>query len=144
VQRVNGYGPVPLYNQNEQFLTTVPGALAAKTGYTDAAQHTFVGAVSRHGRRLGVVFLRGQRWPSDQWQQATDLMNWGFALPSSTAPVGHLDSPLVATPAARHVAAAPLPAGVTAHDPQGWWFAVGGLVLIAAAASWRIRRAFAR
>ena len=48
-------------NQNELFLTTVPGALVAKTGFTDAAQHTFIGAISRGGRRLGVVFMRAQR-----------------------------------------------------------------------------------
>ena len=81
-QRINGYGPVTLSNQNEQFLTTVPGALVAKTGYTDAAQHTFIGAISRGGRRLGVVFMRAQRYPTDQWQQATALMDWGFALPA--------------------------------------------------------------
>ena len=94
-QAVDGYGPVTLINQNEQFLTTVPGALVAKTGYTDAAQHTYLGAVARHGRRLGVVFMRAQRWPTDQWQQAVDLVNWGFALPAGTAPVGHLAAPVV-------------------------------------------------
>jgi D-alanyl-D-alanine carboxypeptidase (penicillin-binding protein 5/6) len=86
--------PVPMANQNEQFLTTVPGALVAKTGYTDAAQHTFAGAIRRHGRTLAVIFLRAQRWPTDQWQQATTLLNWGFALPAGTAPVGHLDAPV--------------------------------------------------
>jgi serine-type D-Ala-D-Ala carboxypeptidase (penicillin-binding protein 5/6) len=91
-QQINGFGPVRMSNQNEQFLTTVPGALAAKTGYTDAALHTFVGAISRHGHRLAVVFLRAQRWPTDQWQQATDLINWGLALPAGTAAVGHLDA----------------------------------------------------
>ena len=94
VQSVNGYGPVTLVNQNEQFLTNVPGAIAAKTGFTDAAQQTFVGAIQRHGRRLGVVFMRAERWPTAQWQQATDLMNWGFALPAHTAAVGSLAAPV--------------------------------------------------
>ncbi|MDP9115994.1 MAG: penicillin-binding protein [Actinomycetota bacterium] len=92
VQPINGYSPVTLQNQNEQFLTTVPGALLAKTGFTDAAQHTFLGAIARHGRRLGVIFLRAQRYPTDQWQQATALMDWGFALPAATPAVGHLDA----------------------------------------------------
>lgn len=95
-QSVNGYGPVTMHNQNELFLTTVRGALVAKTGYTDAAQHTFVGAMTRNGRRLGVVFLRAQRWPTDQWQQARDLINWGFGLPSGTPAVGRLDAPVAA------------------------------------------------
>jgi D-alanyl-D-alanine carboxypeptidase (penicillin-binding protein 5/6) len=94
-QSVTGTGPITLANQNEKFLTTVPGALVAKTGYTDAAQHTFVGAIERHGRRLGVVFMRAQRYPTDQWQQATALMDWGFALPTGTAPVGELAAPVI-------------------------------------------------
>jgi D-alanyl-D-alanine carboxypeptidase (penicillin-binding protein 5/6) len=41
-----------------------------------------------------VIFLRAQRWPTDQWQQATALMNWGLSLRAGTAPVGHLDAPV--------------------------------------------------
>ena len=96
--------PVPLWNQNYEFLDTVPGALVAKTGYTDAAQHTFAGAIERHGHRYGVVLLRAQRYPQDQWVQATRLIAWADrtrALP----PVGHLDG-AVALPARRAVAAA--------------------------------------
>jgi D-alanyl-D-alanine carboxypeptidase (penicillin-binding protein 5/6) len=104
VQPSNGYGPVTMDNQNTLFLSTVPGALVAKTGYTDAAQHTFAGAISRGGRRLGVILMRAQRWPQDQWQQATDLMNWGFALPAGTAPVGHLAPPVPVPAAAKSLA----------------------------------------
>jgi D-alanyl-D-alanine carboxypeptidase (penicillin-binding protein 5/6) len=88
-------GRVELDNQNAYFLQTVNGALVAKTGFTDAAQHTYVAAVKRHGRRLGVVFLRAQRYPLDQWQQAVELFRWGYALPPGTKPVGHLDGPIV-------------------------------------------------
>jgi D-alanyl-D-alanine carboxypeptidase (penicillin-binding protein 5/6) len=114
--------PVPMANQNEQFLTTVPGALVAKTGYTDAAQHTFAGAIRRHGRTLAVIFLRAQRWPTDQWQQATALMDWGFALPAGTAAVGHLDTPVnppgSATPHARtDRAATAASVGGSGRDP---------------------------
>ena len=73
---IGGAGPVPMWNQNVQFLTTVTGALAAKTGFTDAAQHTFAGAIERHGHRYGVVLMRAQRWPDDQWVQATKLVAW--------------------------------------------------------------------
>jgi D-alanyl-D-alanine carboxypeptidase (penicillin-binding protein 5/6) len=114
--------PVPMANQNEQFLTTVPGALVAKTGYTDAAQHTFAGAIRRHGRTLAVIFLRAQRWPTDQWQQATALMDWGFALPSGIAPVGHLDAPVshlgaATAPARTNRAAAAAAVGGGGRDP---------------------------
>ncbi len=81
-QNVKGhrYGSVWLGNQNENFLTTVPGALVAKNGFTDAASHTYLCAAERHGRRLGVIFLRAQRYPLDQWQQAAALLDWGYAL----------------------------------------------------------------
>jgi D-alanyl-D-alanine carboxypeptidase (penicillin-binding protein 5/6) len=138
-QRINGYGPVTLWNQNSDFLTSVPGALVAKTGYTDAAQHTFVGAMSKHGHRLGVVFMRAQRYPTDQWQQAVDLMNWGFALRAGAAPVGHLDSPV--TPQATRSASSsqvavllkqhPVKVGGTDH---AWVYPVGGGVLLLAIA----------
>jgi D-alanyl-D-alanine carboxypeptidase (penicillin-binding protein 5/6) len=86
-------GRLELDNQNESFLSTVKGALAAKTGFTDAAQHTFVGAIERGGHRYGVVLLRAQRWPLDQWQQATRLVNWATRLPAGTPAVGRLASP---------------------------------------------------
>jgi D-alanyl-D-alanine carboxypeptidase (penicillin-binding protein 5/6) len=87
------WGAVPLFNQSENFLTGVPGAFIAKTGFTDAALHTYMCAAQRGGRRLGLVFLRAQRLPTDQWQQAASLLDWGFALPTSTKPVGQLIAP---------------------------------------------------
>jgi len=86
------YGTVWLGNQGQQFLTTVPGALVSKIGFTDAAQHTYLCAASRGGRRLGVIFLRAQKYPIDQWQQAAELLDWGYALPRGMS-VGQLDAP---------------------------------------------------
>jgi D-alanyl-D-alanine carboxypeptidase (penicillin-binding protein 5/6) len=86
-------GRVELDNQNAEYLQHVSGSLVAKTGYTDAAQHTYVAAMQRGGRRLGVVFLRAQRYPIDQWQQAVRLFEWGYRLPAATPPVGRLAGP---------------------------------------------------
>ncbi len=97
--RSSGYGSVGPYefdNQSENFLTTVSGALLAKTGYTDAAQHTYLAAARRNGRTLGVVFLRDQRMPLDEYQQAGALLDWGFALPASVPAVGRLAGPISA------------------------------------------------
>jgi len=94
------YGHVSRYqftNEMQNFLDAVPGALVAKTGYTDAARHTYMAAAERNGRRLGVVFLRDERVPADQWQQAASLFTWGFALKSGTAPVGTLAGPIDAS-----------------------------------------------
>lgn len=97
-------------NQSLDFFDTMPGALVAKTGYTDAALHTFICAAEQHGRRLGLVFLRNQRVPLDQYQQATALLKWGFALPRTTTPVGTLAGPVSAQQSAQ---------ARSATDPSG-------------------------
>jgi len=138
-----------LGNQNQTFLTSVPGALVAKTGFTDAAEHTYLCATRRHGRRLGVVFLRAQRYPLDQWQQAAQLLDWGYALPRGTA-VGHLDIPPV--PKASPGTTAPRTAAPrTAGPAQAWrsargsrsnpWPLIGvALAAVTAAGMWIGRR----
>jgi serine-type D-Ala-D-Ala carboxypeptidase (penicillin-binding protein 5/6) len=80
-------------NQNK-LLYFYPGAFGVKTGFTDAARHTYIGAAARHGRRLVVTFLHCERRPIDYWQQAAALLNWGFALPPGTPDVGTLVEPV--------------------------------------------------
>lgn len=114
-------GKVALYNQNEQFLKSVKGALLAKTGFTDAAQHTFMGAIERGGHRYGVVLLRAQRWPDDQYVQAKHLVDWARKLPKS-AQVGTLPAVTTATtsPAANPGnSIATSPAAATPHARSG-------------------------
>jgi serine-type D-Ala-D-Ala carboxypeptidase (penicillin-binding protein 5/6) len=97
--KASKYGKVGGYefdNQSLNFFDTVPGALIAKTGYTDAALHTYACATDRHGKRLGVIFLRAQRTPIDQFQQAAELLNWGYALRPGTPSVGTLAGPIPA------------------------------------------------
>lgn len=101
--RASRYGQVGQYqfdNQSLNFLRSVPGALVVKSGYTDAARHTYLAAASRHGRRLGVVLLRDERRPADQYQQAAALLDWGYALRPGVQPVGMLAGPVAAGPAA--------------------------------------------
>ncbi|WP_233266915.1 D-alanyl-D-alanine carboxypeptidase family protein [Tomitella fengzijianii] len=73
-------------------LSMYPGALGGKTGYTDDAGQTFIGAAERNGRRLVVTLLDGTRTPSDPWQQAAALLDYGFSLPTG-ASVGTLVEP---------------------------------------------------
>ncbi len=107
--RAGAVGGYEFDNQSLDFFDSVPGALVAKTGYTDAALHTFLAAARRGGRTLGVIFLRAQRVPLDQYQQAAELLDWGFRLRTGTTPVGTLDAaqavaaPL-ATASATHIA----------------------------------------
>jgi D-alanyl-D-alanine carboxypeptidase (penicillin-binding protein 5/6) len=81
-----------IQNQNP-LLTTYPGNLGGKTGFTDAARHTFVTAAERAGRRLVVSVMDTENVPLRAADQAALLLDWGFATPSGTEGVGRLVRP---------------------------------------------------
>ncbi|OZM77647.1 D-alanyl-D-alanine carboxypeptidase family protein [Pseudonocardia sp. MH-G8] len=88
-----GYGehpPFELYNSSK-LLARFEGTIGGKTGYTEAARHTLVGAAERDGRRLVVALVRGEQKPEPMWEQGADLLDWGFDLPATTPAVGTLD-----------------------------------------------------
>jgi D-alanyl-D-alanine carboxypeptidase (penicillin-binding protein 5/6) len=122
-----------LENDN-QLLYNYPGALGGKTGYTDDAGQTFVGAANRDGRRLVAVLLRGTRQPIPPWQQAAHLLDYGFATPPGTR-VGTLVEPdpsLVAPEAAADNTAAKAVAALPAADavPVRVGVAIIGTVIV--------------
>ena len=84
--------PPYLVENDNKLLAHYPGALGGKTGYTDDAGQTFVGAADRDGRRLVVVLLHGTRQPIAPWEQAARLLDYGFATPPGTR-VGSLVDP---------------------------------------------------
>ena len=73
-------GDKPLVNQDE-LLVRYPGAIGGKTGFTDAARKTFVGAADRDGRRLVIAMMYGliHEGGPTYWDQAAMLLDWGFA-----------------------------------------------------------------
>ncbi|GAB4050570.1 D-alanyl-D-alanine carboxypeptidase family protein [Catellatospora paridis] len=77
-----------IQNQN-LLIDNYPGALGGKTGYTDLARHTYVGAAERDGRRLVVTLLGAEYVPLRGWEQGAALLDWGFAQPAD-ASVGRL------------------------------------------------------
>jgi D-alanyl-D-alanine carboxypeptidase (penicillin-binding protein 5/6) len=83
-------GDAVLVNQNE-LLRRYPGAIGGKTGFTDIARKTYVGAAQRDGRRLVVVLMHGlvKEGGPTYWDQAAGLLDWGFGLDRS-ASVGTL------------------------------------------------------
>jgi serine-type D-Ala-D-Ala carboxypeptidase (penicillin-binding protein 5/6) len=89
-----GHGDHPGYQleNDNQLLYKYPGALGGKTGYTDDAGQTFVGAANRDGRRLMAVLLHGTRQPIAPWEQAAHLLDYGFATARGTQ-VGTLIEP---------------------------------------------------
>jgi D-alanyl-D-alanine carboxypeptidase (penicillin-binding protein 5/6) len=91
--------------QNENpLLTRYPGDLGGKTGFTDAARHTYVTAAERDGRRLVVSVMNTENVPLRAADQAALLLDWGFAVPAGAPGVGVLvdsaaDVPPPTTPA---------------------------------------------
>ena len=69
-----------LVNQDE-LLIRYPGAIGGKTGFTNAARKTFVGAAQRDGRRLVIAMMYGlvRDGGPTYWDQAAMLLDWGFA-----------------------------------------------------------------
>ena len=103
-----GYGDSPGYQleNDNRLLYNYPGALGGKTGYTDDAGQTFVGAATRDGRRLMAVLLHGTRQPIPPWQQAAQLLDYGFSVPHGTR-IGTLVEPDPALAMPRSSADAP-------------------------------------
>ena len=106
----------PIENDNK-LLANYPGAMGGKTGFTDDAGQTFVGAANRDGRRLMAVLLKGTRQPIAPWEQAAHLLDYGFATAPGTK-VGTLiepdpsllgQKPEAASNPAASAASAPLP-----------------------------------
>jgi D-alanyl-D-alanine carboxypeptidase (penicillin-binding protein 5/6) len=139
--------------QNQDpLLHSYPGNLGGKTGFTDAARHTFVTAAERGGRRIVVSLMDTENRPVHFAVQAARLLDWGFSVPRSTTGVGVLvdsgalaaarskapEIPRTATTTVR----APLPRTAL---PVGL-ATLGVLVLIVGvvSAQWRVRRSRSR
>ena len=164
VMRTRTY-PFPGFAAKPGFLTSnddplldAPGFIGGKTGFTDAARHTFVGAVGRAGtgpaaggaagagtaRRLVVVLVRGEQRPVRMVDQARALLDWGFAVPRTATPAGTLVDPSAAPPAPEAPEQA-APAAPASHGgPWTPWtvWPVAGLaaIVVLVGAVVRIRR----
>ncbi|WP_262286463.1 D-alanyl-D-alanine carboxypeptidase family protein [Micromonospora sp. MA102] len=162
-QRALKAGGFQIQNEN-QLIYRYPGALGGKTGFTELARHSFVGAAERGGRRLVVTLLGAESRPVRGWQQGAQLLDWGFSLPRD-ASVGRLVEPGEldaerAAPSGSPAAARPTPppewrgpAGTALRRmADGDWqvivpaagllaLTVGGLVAALAARRGRSRRA---
>ena len=117
---------VTLDNQNS-LLTTYPGALGGKIGWTSAAGATYVGMARRNGVTLIVTLLHCPALT--EVDAAKSLLNWGFQVDGKVTPVGTLVSPLPSSTVAGSGASgatgatarkrAPAPAGGTPRPAAG-------------------------
>ncbi|MCQ4621019.1 D-alanyl-D-alanine carboxypeptidase [Corynebacterium sp. CCUG 71335] len=83
------FEPFDVYNDNHLYLND-PDGIGGKTGYTDDAHHTFVGALDRDGRRLMAVVLDTTADEARAWEQAQRLLHESYRFTSSEA-VASLD-----------------------------------------------------
>ena len=143
--RVSATKNETLVNQNS-LLSTYPGGLGGKIGWTSAAGATYVGLAKRNGVTLIVTLLHCPALTEVNYAKA--LLTWGFAADGKVSPVGSLVSPLPlplatpkATPATPKIqvprgASALTSGNLTANQiPSGLAAASIALIVFAAAAA---------
>jgi D-alanyl-D-alanine carboxypeptidase (penicillin-binding protein 5/6) len=132
--------PFQIYT-HDRLLTSYPGAIGVKNGYTIAAEGTYIGAATRGGRTIIVTLMHAN---PNFWPMAAALLNWGFAVDGKIAPVGRLVAAGIPSPPAapavgrsRISASGPARSGSPLDIP----LALAGASLVATAAlSWRNHR----
>ncbi|WSW96875.1 serine hydrolase [Streptomyces sp. NBC_00989] len=96
-----------------------PGIVGVKNGYTTHAGNTLVAAARRGGRSLVVTVMNPQAGGGfTVYEEARELLDWGFAAAGRVDPVGSLDA-LRARPRPGP-AAAPVAAAVVPDEGPGW------------------------
>ncbi|PPK69692.1 D-alanyl-D-alanine carboxypeptidase family protein [Actinokineospora auranticolor] len=89
-----GYANKPGYKvvNDNKLLGRYQGFVGGKTGFTDDARHTYMGAAERGGKRVGVVMMRGETATGAPLSdQGAKLLDYGFALAAEKSkPVGVL------------------------------------------------------
>lgn len=79
IKEITG-GQIYSLSNKDAFLTSYPGAIGVKTGFTNGAGYCFVGAVETDDRLLISVVL-GSGWPpnrSYKWKDTRKLMDYGI------------------------------------------------------------------
>lgn len=144
-----GFDELPgfkLWNDNHLYLYD-PDGIGGKTGYTDDANHTFVGAVDHNGRRLLAVVLDTTAWNHRAWQQAQMLLHAAYPI-SPAASIASLNAPAAEpspepTPTTTPGPVNEEPENETATGPRETWLPVAivaGVAVLAALAAWLSRR----
>ena len=73
----DGSGGFKQIASHDPLLTSYPGFIGGKTGYTNLAKETYVAMAQRNGRRMIAVMMYGT---DELWDQGRDLLDWGFRL----------------------------------------------------------------
>jgi D-alanyl-D-alanine carboxypeptidase (penicillin-binding protein 5/6) len=91
------------WHNDDALLSTYPGAVGIKTGYTDVALHCLLFEAVRNGRALiGVVMGSPATGPASAAQDAARVLTWGFGLrdksQASATPSAATSAPAAASP----------------------------------------------
>ena len=73
----DGSGGFKQIASHDPLLTSYPGFIGGKTGYTNLAKETYVALAQRDGRRVIAVMMYGT---DELWDQGRALLDWGFRL----------------------------------------------------------------
>ncbi|GGO83348.1 D-alanyl-D-alanine carboxypeptidase family protein [Wenjunlia tyrosinilytica] len=74
-------------------MTPYRGLIGVKNGYTSHAGNTFTGAAQRGGRTLLVTVMHPESGGNNVYEEASDLLDWGFKAAGKVDPVGVLVAP---------------------------------------------------
>lgn len=76
--------PAYTMQSSNHLFDIFPETLGGKTGYTDDARKTFVGAATRNGRRIVIAQMYGlNEADNNYWERTIDLFNYGFSVSNS-------------------------------------------------------------
>ncbi|HEV7146597.1 MAG TPA: hypothetical protein VGN48_06315, partial [Pedococcus sp.] len=104
-----------IINNHNKLLYNYPGTIGVKNGYTVAAEHTFISAVTRGGKTYLLTEMHGL---DTSWRPQAAMYDWAFAHGASARPVGALIPPGSVTPK---------PTATTTADASGPAQAVRGV-----------------
>lgn len=139
-----GFDDLPgfqLWNDNKLYLND-PDGIGGKTGYTDDANHTFVGAVNHEGRRLVAVVLDTTAWDHRAWEQAQMLLHAAYGVRGGVdklEPLSQATTTAVPTPTASQTPTPTPAAPSVSAEPYGFGLPiliVSGVLLLALIALW--------
>ncbi|MFG2352402.1 D-alanyl-D-alanine carboxypeptidase family protein [Streptomyces sp. NPDC048521] len=117
--------PYPIENTNrlltgEDGVAPYPGLIGIKNGYTSNAGNTLVAAARRGGRTLVVTVMNPQVGGGFAvYEEARELLDWGFAAAGRVDPVGSLDGLRAKSGSATAVPVAAAASG-SPDDDSGW------------------------
>lgn len=77
------YEPYVMANDNK-LLAEDPDGIGGKTGFTDDAGHTFVGALDRNGHRIMAILLDTTVDRGRAWEQGQKLIHEAYRMPKGT------------------------------------------------------------